>query len=108
MSDMPPQAAALRDRFRASWRSQPSGLVPRLRWWGWRWLRWYRYEQCRSCGRPVAHSTGETWWEADDALWIAAEGSKAGIRCIPCFTRDCADAGLGLVYWRAAIRGDDS
>lgn len=76
------------------------GCSGALRWTLRRVFR-YRYEICHRCGLPVAWFT-PSWWHADDALWIEVEGGEAGIRCAPCFTRDCRALGIG-VSWRPVV-----
>lgn len=44
-------------------------------------------EVCKRCGELVA-DTCPTWWRTNDALWQFIYGTDAGIRCIPCFTKD--------------------
>lgn len=59
-------------------------------------------EVCKSCGHLVA-VTCPSWWRAPDDLWNEVEGGPGGIRCIPCFTRDCDAAGVPI-HWEA-VRG---
>ena len=83
-------------RVRRSWRSRRAAA--RGLWWS--LVRRYAGELCQACGRPVAHSTGLSWWRADDALWLQINGGYGGTLCIPCFTRDAADHHVH-VHWRA-------
>lgn len=68
----------------------------------WKRIRRYRYEICHACGRPVGHHhpfgrEPLTWWRAvPDELWNAIEGGAGGLRCPPCFTRDCENAGVPI------------
>lgn len=57
-------------------------------------------ERCKKCGRMVAE-TCPTYWIAPDDLWNEVEGGGGGIRCIPCFARDCEEKGI-FIHWRAA------
>lgn len=59
----------------------------------------YDGEICMECGFPVKHFV-ETWWEADDPLWLAVVGHAGGILCPPCFTRMARLHGY-VVSWRA-------
>lgn len=59
---------------------------------------------CKRCFRPVEESC-PTWWSAPDDLWRQIYGSTAGVRCIPCFTKDCKERGV-TVYWQALEEDD--
>lgn len=74
----------------------PAPLVV-MRMFYWRVLRGADGEICQGCGRPVAN-TCPSYWTAPDDLWLKVEGQYAGIRCIPCFTRDCRDMGLSISW----------
>ena len=71
----------------------------KVRWVYWRHLRRYDGEVCHRCGRPVARSTN-SWWHADDPLWIDVSGSF-GILCPPCF-HDLARAQGRMVFFIAS------
>lgn len=61
-------------------------------------------EICKRCFRPVAE-TYPTWWSAPDDLWLQLYNTLGGIRCIPCFTKDCEERGI-TVYWQAVEEDD--
>lgn len=75
------------------------GPVAKARWLYWRWVRRYRYEVCYACGRP---DSIPTWWHVSDELWERVEGGPGGIRCAPCFTRDCQALGI-TVSWTPVV-----
>lgn len=71
-----------------SWRAATRGT-----WW---WLiRRYPTELC-TCGRPVSKWIGETWWHAEDDLWLAVKGNMGGTLCPRCFTLRAAAKGISL------------
>jgi hypothetical protein len=73
-----------------------------LRSFWWRKVRRYDSEICQSCERPYFAAIGDTYWSADDALWLWVEGGPGGLRCPPCFTRDCRAKGISI-FWRPVI-----
>lgn len=84
---------------RKAWRSRRAAL--RGLWW---WLvRRYACELCQDCGRPVGHEIGDTYWRADDALWLRVHGSPAGSVCTRCFV-ERADA-LGVFVHVEVVAG---
>lgn len=74
--------------------------LPRLRYWWHRYVRRYRYEICRACGRPVG-----LVWTTEDALWNDVVGGPHGIRCIPCFDAELEHRGL-FVRWVPKVEHD--
>lgn len=79
----------------------PPGVLAELRRWYWIFVRRYAFEVCNRCGRPVGRCT-DSWWSADDELWMTVNGGFAGVMCPPCFTRACRARGIH-VYWRPII-----
>ena len=59
-------------------------------------------EICRACAKPVADSTGDSWWAASDAIWAKVTGRSdgGGILCIPCFTHKATAVGV-RIKWHA-------
>lgn len=66
-------------------------------------LRWllnaltYRCEICFTCGRRVTPAPNSYWW-ADDALWLRVMGSPHGIACPRCFTQKAWAKGIAI-FW---------
>ena len=79
----------------------PAPAIVHARRWYWIFVRRYAYEICSACGRPVGRCT-DSYWTADDALWIEIMGSEQGVLCPPCFTGVCRERGVH-VYWKAAV-----
>lgn len=80
---------AIRD---VPWRARPR--------WLWNALT-YSYEICFTCGGKVGRHT-DSWWWADDALWLEVVGAPNGIYCPPCFTRAARAKGIH-VSWHPAV-----
>lgn len=72
-----------------------------LRRWYWIFLRRWETEICGACGRPVRRCT-DSWWEADDDLWLKVVGTPWGVLCPPCFTKACRAQGV-WISWKAVV-----
>lgn len=65
-------------------------------------------ERCDRCGALV-HASCPTYWYAENEFWNTIYGSSDNpcgdgiIRCIACFTNDCADAGHPICWVPRAI-----
>ena len=76
-----------------------------FRRWYWRSLRRYPGEICELCGRPVATTTGPTWWWAPDDVWRRVVDPTIEVLCIPCFATQAVHHNY-CVSWFAVPEGD--
>lgn len=67
----------------------------------WHEVTRYDSETCQRCGRAFG-KTLDSYWLADDALWIEVVGHDGGCLCPRCFTRAARRRGV-CVYWEPLV-----